>query len=216
LLGFLSLLPGAAGLAIPEIGLSRFRNYEVLDKLKNRTAHANLIQYFVDKGDIETAHLETVWRDKEYPQNDMAEQAESLFTAGEVDQAEALFKKLIRLDPSYEYAYYSLGTIYLQTHRLDSGFAVLRIAAGLNPYSALIKHNLGIACLYLGHSAKAERSFLDAIELDDTLWDSHMFLLNLYKLQNKSHEYQDHLGQLDSSTFKKLTNRYPQLLQELQ
>jgi len=96
---------------------------------------------------------------------------ESYFTVGQVEQAVAEFKTLLRLDPSAQaYAYLGLSSRHLG--RFDEATRFLEQGLKINPDDPLILFNLGWIAKRQGRDADAEPFFARAVRLDPTYADA--------------------------------------------
>ena len=86
-------------------------------------------------------------------------------------------------NPSHSPAYNNMGRCLFKTQQFDSALYYLKIAEAINPYNAPIVTNLGMAYMFVGDTSKAEKYWLRAVEITDTLLTPKIYLLQLYDLQ---------------------------------
>ncbi|HLF58972.1 MAG TPA: sulfotransferase [Alphaproteobacteria bacterium] len=100
-------------------------------------------------------------------------QALSAHQAGRLDEAEALYRRTLRLDPGHAEAHNWLGVARQQQGDGGAALEYLRKAVALAPGSADFANNLGITELKLGELEAAARSFEKAIALNPRLAQAH-------------------------------------------
>ena len=77
----------------------------------------------------------------------------ALINAGNYQQAEQVFRQLLKSAPESAEAKHQLGTILARTGRAEEGIALLRQATAANPKESLYWSNLAAAC-YIAHDSK--------------------------------------------------------------
>jgi tetratricopeptide (TPR) repeat protein len=83
----------------------------------------------------------------------------SLWRYGAPEEAEALLKKAIALDPKLAEAYLSLGVAYAERKDFTSAVAVYKQAIDVNPQMEQTHYRLGQAYMHLGDEARATKEF---------------------------------------------------------
>jgi Flp pilus assembly protein TadD len=90
----------------------------------------------------------------------------ALKAAGRLDEAIAVFKRLVKLAPREYGAHYNLGNAYLAANRLPDAVAAYRAAIRLMPSFAPAYNNMGLALLTLGQAREAAEPLRRAASLD--------------------------------------------------
>ncbi len=85
----------------------------------------------------------------------LAQQGRQSLASGRVDQAEAAFAELAKLEPNVGEIYANLGAVYFQEGKLDEAIDNLRQALRLKPSLVRVKTLLAICLAESGHSAEA-------------------------------------------------------------
>lgn len=83
---------------------------------------------------------------------------------GAVRQAETFFRAAIRLNGNHALAYSNLGSLLMELHRYDEGFALICKAAELRTDHAGILVNLGNAYMMGGRTADAVGAYRQAVQ----------------------------------------------------
>jgi len=81
--------------------------------------------------------------------------AQQLHQAGDLRQAEHLYRDVLRRDPGHAAALGGLGVIACQSGKLEAGVQLLREALAHAPGDADLNNNLGMALMSLGDAASA-------------------------------------------------------------
>lgn len=85
----------------------------------------------------------------------LAQQGRQSLASGRLDQAEAAFAELVKLEPNLAEIYANLGAVYFQEGKLDEAIDTLRQAMRLKPSLVRVKTLLAICLAESGHSAAA-------------------------------------------------------------
>jgi predicted Zn-dependent protease len=85
----------------------------------------------------------------------LAQQGRQSLASGRVDQAEAAFAELAKLEPNVAEIYANLGAVYFQEGKLDEAIDSLRQALRLKPSLIMVKALLSICLAESGRSAEA-------------------------------------------------------------
>jgi len=102
------------------------------------------------------------------PEN-LEEAAITAAEAGDYPKAEALWKKLLELNPQDADAYYNLGVTYGLSGRLPEAIATFTHYLTLQPNDPGAYNNLGAAYFRQGDWAQAAANYEKALALDPTL-----------------------------------------------
>ena len=112
-----------------------------------------------------------------------------------IELAESLYSKILKLDPNHVDTNYLLGTLLLQKKNYEKAIKLLNKVLQINPSHVDAIHNLGFAHVEMGKLNEA-KFFLDkVIKIDPNHAEAYYNLGNIYK----------NLGDLDSaeSSYKK-------------
>jgi len=93
------------------------------------------------------------------------ESAKQHHSAGRLDKAEALYRKVLLSRPNHPDALHLLGLLHYQAGRFDAAAEMLRRAASANPTSAECRFNLALALLAQGRWDDAIAALRDALSL---------------------------------------------------
>ena len=85
----------------------------------------------------------------------LAQQGQQSLASGRLDQAEAAFAELAKLQPNVAEVYANLGAVYFQEGRFDSAIDALRYALRLKPSLTRVTTLLAICLTESGRSAEA-------------------------------------------------------------
>ncbi len=104
--------------------------------------------------------------------------------AGNLPQAEQLYKQILQADPNHADAHHLLGVLAFQAGRHDQALVAFRRAVGLNPTAAIYCQNLAIAQEALGQLEDAMASYWQCTRLQPESVDAYLNLGNvLFKLR---------------------------------
>lgn len=179
-LGLMLLAPRVASQATPRVAIAHFKNYLELDKIRNRNARRLLIDYYKQAGDSISAGREQSLAVRDFPESGYNSRGKQNLASGRIDQAEAEFKKAIKLNPLFYDAYANLANCFIAQGGLDSALALLSIADGLNPYNATIISNTGTVYLRLNELEQALSFFHEALRIDSMNQNSLVGLASAY------------------------------------
>ena len=180
-LGFLSLAPRVATQVVPGLGVAHFKNYLVLDKIRNRNAWRLLIDYHRRRGDTLSAQDIIRQRLREFPELQFNAQAQALMNEGRYAEALAPARMAIQLDPVYWSAYHNLGASYYQLKQFDSAEFFLEIANGLNPFNAETLALLGGVQLHKGNYRQAKKYIDRSFHIDSGLENAIVGLVCVHR-----------------------------------
>ena len=85
---------------------------------------------------------------------------------GDYPEAIHLFKKAMKLDPEYVFAYLSLGYLYDSTNNLKTALKYYKLALDLDREYPDLWNNIGITYFFLGEEKLAIQSFEQAYDLN--------------------------------------------------
>ncbi len=92
------------------------------------------------------------------------------------DQAEELYERAVRLDPTLAIAYTNLGNIRFRRDDEAGAEAMYRRAIEVDPHQPEAHYNLGYVMLERGHARQAAAHFERALEGDPRFADAHFNL----------------------------------------
>jgi predicted O-linked N-acetylglucosamine transferase (SPINDLY family) len=96
-----------------------------------------------------------------------------LHRAGRLDEAEHLYRDIVRVDPGHADALHLLGVIAHQRQDYDTAIESISRAITVRPRAALFHCNLGASLREVKEPQKAIDSFREAIRLDSELAEAH-------------------------------------------
>jgi tetratricopeptide (TPR) repeat protein len=195
LLGLLILIPRAASLAAPDIGVRHFRNYLLIDKHRGRNAWTHLETYYKNRGDTTSAEASVAQWKSLHPDVSMLESARRLFYGERrIREAIALGHDIVDLAPISADGYALLGMCYINQRKYDSALSYLKISDGLRPNNFDVLNNLGYAYYSLRDYAQAEAALLRSVYLNSTNVAPVYNLARLYRDQGRNGEYARYLA----------------------
>jgi len=98
-----------------------------------------------------------------------------------LELAESLYKKILKLNAQHFEAIFLLGTLYLQKRNFDIAKEYLNKALKIKPEHAHAHHNLGYAYMETGKPIEAKEIFNKVIRIQPNHADAHYNLGNIYK-----------------------------------
>src|SRR5580704_12129239 len=107
--------------------------------------------------------------------------------AGDFDEAEAMFRRVVELKPD-AVAHYNLGFILQERGKLDAAIEVYRRALALRPDMPQAHTNLGVALQHQGKLDDAVAAFRQAIARNPKYVDAHFNLGAVLRLQGHADE----------------------------
>ncbi|MCK4461667.1 MAG: hypothetical protein KAW46_07665 [candidate division Zixibacteria bacterium] len=195
LLGLLILIPRAASLAAPDVGVRHFRNYLLIDKHRGRNSWTHLATYYKNRGDTTSAEASVAQWKSLHPDVSMLESARRLFYGERrIREATALGHDIVDLAPTSADGYALLGMCYINQRKYDSALDYLKISNGLRPNNSDVLNNLGHTCHMLGDYSRAETAFLRSLYLDSTNVAPVYNLARLYRDQGRLEQYENYLA----------------------
>jgi tetratricopeptide (TPR) repeat protein len=115
--------------------------------------------------------------------------------AGNLHQAEQLYRQILQADPDHADAHHLLGVLACQVGRHDQAVASIRQALTLAPQTGVYYANLGVAYEGMGLLDEAKESFQRALELRPDDADAHYNLANVLRRQDRLDEATAHYGE---------------------
>lgn len=165
-LGFLLIVPRVSAQWIPEIAIKHFKNYVDLDRTRNRNARSLLTNYYRTMGDEAAADRWNKIAVQGFPEASLTNRGKQMLRSGNIDQAEALFRDALRINPIFVDARSNLGTCFINRGQLDEALEILKIADGLNPLNASVINNKGTVYLRRGDLGRAEEQFGEVLRIE--------------------------------------------------
>jgi tetratricopeptide (TPR) repeat protein len=96
-----------------------------------------------------------------------------LHQAGDLKQAEMLYRQILVHEPQHPNALYLLGLVQYRHNKPDAALALFDQAIAINPGNAVLYYDRAIALRTLGRDDEALASYDQAIELNDNLPKAH-------------------------------------------
>jgi predicted O-linked N-acetylglucosamine transferase (SPINDLY family) len=115
--------------------------------------------------------------------------------AGQLQDAEALYRQILQVQPQHPDALHLLGVAVHQMGKHDIGAGYIRQAIALKPGDAKFYNNLGEACRAQGKLADAVGHYRQALALRPGYVEAHINLGNTLKAQGKLAEAAAHYRQ---------------------
>lgn len=94
--------------------------------------------------------------------------ADFLWEEEQYDQAIETFKEVIKLDQSYEDAYYNIGLVYLEMDSIDMAHKHFDLTINMNPLYHKAYYYRGLASEYLGNTESAIQDYEQCNNLEPT------------------------------------------------
>jgi len=116
---------------------------------------------------------------------DTLRQATDHLRQGQLDEAEALYQRIIEADPEHADAHHMLGVAACQRGDFNQGAQSITAAIGLSLNEPVFHNNLGNALMALGRLDEAAQSYEAALDLDPDLAEAHYNTGNIYKDRNQ-------------------------------
>jgi tetratricopeptide (TPR) repeat protein len=104
---------------------------------------------------------------------------------GEIDEAEKLYRKILRAVPEHAGSTHFLGVISFQRGRIEEGLDLLHRSVALRPQEAQYHSNMGVAFQKLDRFYEAERAHHRVIQLKPDYADGHYNLGLALQMQDK-------------------------------
>ena len=107
---------------------------------------------------------------------------------GNLDLAEELYIKTLKINPDHERSIYLLSTLYLHKKNYDEMIKLSNRALEINPKNIHVIHNLGYGLIQVGKHEEAKKLFYKIIEIKPTYVEAYYNLGNIYKYLGNSLE----------------------------
>lgn len=91
---------------------------------------------------------------------------DALHKLGQIESAEAAFRRAIEIQPDLAVAHSNLGAVLMATGREDDAIKSFRAAVDIDPVAVEPHQNLGVAWLKISEFEQAEQSLRQALEID--------------------------------------------------
>jgi DNA-binding winged helix-turn-helix (wHTH) protein/tetratricopeptide (TPR) repeat protein len=104
------------------------------------------------------------------------------------EEAEASFRRAIRLNPRYAAARLWYGRLLATSGYFDEAIDELKMSQRLDPLSPGVNAELGRAMYYARRYDEATEQLRETLELDPDFWPAHLFLGWVYEQQGHSTE----------------------------
>jgi tetratricopeptide (TPR) repeat protein len=101
--------------------------------------------------------------------------------AGQLPQAEQLYRRILQADPRHADALHLLGVLISQAGRDDLAIDYIQQALAIKPHVAAFHNNLGFSLQALGRLEEAELHYREAIALDPNFSGAHNNLGNVHR-----------------------------------
>jgi len=195
-LGFLLLAPRVAVQIIPEKGIAAFERMASLDEIRNRKGRSILIDYLEKRGDTVRAEQLSercaVW----YPQEHWYEEGRILTERGDREAAVERLRDAVNFDPTHGFAWAGLGLYHYNRGQYDSALTCWQIATAVTPFNSDHVRQLGMGYAAVGDTARAESCWLKAAAMDSSDVTPLIYLVGVYRTQQREEEYSRLLEEL--------------------
>jgi len=111
--------------------------------------------------------------------------AQACYFTGQNEKAEAAYKRLVRMQPESEQAYFALGNFYADVGRLQDAAASFRRAAAKNAKNYLNQYMLGVVQFRLQNYPESAASLEKALKLNGSHADWYFWLGKIHLLQDQ-------------------------------
>jgi protein O-GlcNAc transferase len=123
--------------------------------------------------DVPACEHSTDQPNKVVPAEAVFEQAGSLHVQGKLDQAEQLYRAILKDDREHIGSLHNLGILCFQRGRYDDAVALTREVVRLRPDLAVARNTLGVALRHLGRLEEAEDCCREALRLAPDYAEAH-------------------------------------------
>lgn len=149
----------------------------LLEKLQKRAQTLSARQHGLSENKTPTAKIDELVRE-----------AYQFHTSGDIDRAEAVYRKILYRDPQHADALYLLGQIQQTRGMHDQAISLIRKAIEANPNISAFHISLAELYQQANDSGSAEASFQEAIKLDETNFECINNLGTLFQAQQRYEE----------------------------
>ena len=99
-----------------------------------------------------------------------------------LDIAEGLYEKVLKIDPNHFETVFLLGSLLSQSKNFDRGKALLYKASRINPNSAKVQNNLGMVLEKLNEFEESINCYKKAVQIDSNYGIAKYYLIETYEL----------------------------------
>src|SRR5713101_4787264 len=107
------------------------------------------------------------------------------YFTGQNEKAEAAYKRLVRMQPESDQAYFALGNFYADVGKLEDAAASFRRAAAKSTRNYLHRYMLGVVQFRLQSYTESAASLKMALKLNGSHADSYFWLGKIHLLQGE-------------------------------
>ena len=107
------------------------------------------------------------------------------YFTGQNEKAEVAYKRLVRMQPESDQAYFALGNFYADVGNLPDAAASFRRAAARNPKNYLNHYMLGVVQFRLQNYRESAASLEKALQLNVSHADSNFWLAKIHLLKGE-------------------------------
>ena len=119
---------------------------------------------------------------------ELAQKSLQLHQAGQLQEAETVYRQILDIKPDFAEAHSNLGTVLQDLGRMDEAVPSYHKALAINPDYAEAHYNLGIAFKELGRLEESVASYQKALAIKPDHADAHNNLGNAFKDMGKLDE----------------------------
>lgn len=112
-------------------------------------------------------------------------QAQQYHKAGQLQQAEGLYRQILQTHPQHVDALHAMGLVAFQVGQYPLALDFIKQALSLHPTNPIIHNNLGTVLQKQGIFPEAAKHYQQAIQFQPTYAEAHYNLGNLLKAQNR-------------------------------
>ncbi len=123
----------------------------------------------------------------------LLEKAQDFHIKGEYEEAEDLYREVLKIDPKNSVAYHHLGIMALQGNNYKLAKRLLKAASDLEPDNVRFLLDFGLACFANQNLSKAIETFKKVLELDPDNFEAHYNLGSVLIEREKYEEAVEHL-----------------------
>jgi protein O-GlcNAc transferase len=113
------------------------------------------------------------------------------YFTGQNEKAEAAYKRLVRMQPESDQAYFALGNFYADVGKLEDAAASFRRAAAKNTRNYLHRYMLGVVQFRLQNYPESAVSLETALKLNGSHADSYFWLGKIHLLRGEKEKALD-------------------------
>jgi tetratricopeptide (TPR) repeat protein len=170
-----------------------------LDPRHSRPGLQTMGAYMEKHGNIDEARRLARDCDINFPEIKLNREGGSLFRRGQYSLAESKLRLALKENPSWFGLYLDLGMCQLKLKRPAEALENLKIADGLNPYSAYIYNYLGDAYMALADTARALRYWHRSTEQGEMVSEAYLSLGVFHLMERRPDSAMYYLSQLQDT-----------------